>query len=160
MEYIYYTRAKGGYQLLEYYKTKVPFIPIDYTAKEVYWNDRLCRLKRIDEIWSYFTMFKDFWWNGSNFAEDTDSCMRGSCVHDGIYGAMLAGIIEKNDENKKKSDDLYCKMLEEDGMPFWRRCVRRWGLRTKWSDRALIEKEQEKIYAPAPPRETDTAETL
>lgn len=57
---------------------------------------------------------KGFCWDGASGARDTDNIMRGSCLHDAGCNWYLKGLI--TDEMRSQFDDLFYKLIKEDGM--------------------------------------------
>ncbi len=81
-------------------------------------------------------LYKGYRWNGSNVVRDTAACMRASAVHDAICQLINEGKLDKS--YRKYADQLYRKMMIEDGAWRWHAWFIRYaGLRlwaaTKWT---------------------------
>lgn len=61
---------------------------------------------------------KGFQWDGATFAWDTDSIMKGSCVHDWFCNAVDNGVLPVS--YRRKGDDLFKRICLEEGMPEFR----------------------------------------
>ncbi len=72
-------------------------------------------------------LYKNFWWNGSTFVQDTLECMRASAFHDALCRMIAHGLIPKS--LRGKADKLYYSICERDKMPRHRARLRLIGLR-------------------------------
>ena len=104
MRNIYY-KSGYKYQLSETYSTSTNIHPVD------------------DVLTDYIDLFADghivirkgYAWDGpSGPTIDTKNFMRGSLVHDAIYGLMRQGLLKK--DNRGAADLLLRRMCKEDGM--------------------------------------------
>ena len=69
-----------------------------------------------EKLW----IFKGYRWDGpSGPAIDTENAMRASLVHDALYQLIRLGHIPP--ETRKTADQLFLKILKEDGVSFPRR---------------------------------------
>ena len=67
-------------------------------------------------------------WDGpSGPTIDTPNAMRASLVHDGLYQAIREGWLDK--KARKGADLEFRRLLELDGMTFWRRWLWYWCVR-------------------------------
>ena len=64
------------------------------------------------------TIQKGFCWDGATGAIDTDTIMRGSCVHDALTCFFSKGLLTL--EQRKQADLLFKQIIIDDGASEWR----------------------------------------
>lgn len=111
------------YQLLEDYGIQTPFRP----------NQRLETGFVALDVDGILYISKGYAWDGcSGPTIDTKDSMRAGLVHDALYSLMRAQLLARTDFNRKVADDLFKRILQEDGMGgiragYWHRAVRMFG---------------------------------
>jgi len=93
------------------------------------------------------TVLKGFAWDGaSGLTFDTDSSMRGSCIHDAIYRLIRQKLLPES--QKELADDILWFVCVKDGMWEWRANI--WHLAVDKCGGSSVDPENKKKIKVAP----------
>ena len=95
---------KYKYTLLEDYTIDIDICP----PREI--NHKYFTLT----ILGHLTIKKGYSWNGATGDIDTDTIIRGSCVHDCLYQMLRERLLRKG--LRKRVDQVFIAICKEDGM--------------------------------------------
>jgi hypothetical protein len=110
--------GKYKYILLKEYIIKTKIIPYD----NIITNYIKLNIDGTLTIKNYYS-----WDGASGIAIDTESFMRGSLVHDGLYQLMREGKIDR--KHRQYADELLRDICIQDGMYRWRAWYVYWSVR-------------------------------
>jgi hypothetical protein len=127
-------KAGYKYQLVESYYCRVGIFPV-----------RSIRTEYIElTMDGRLTVRNGYAWDGpSGITIDTKTFMRGSLVHDALYGLMRLKHLPF--QCRKKADLELYKICREDGMNWFRAKYVLWAMKTKWAKEAALPENEPKI---------------